>query len=163
MMRRVPRDDAAASPSRPELRISRAILNPWPTAPRTFSAGTATFSKVTVRVSLPLIPIFCSGWPREIPGDFASTMKAVTRCFVLPSVVTGTLAKTVKTPAYPAFEIQILVPESEYDVPSALGTADDVIACASDPEPGSVRQNAATVSPLAQPGSHLRFCSSVPN
>ena len=56
-------------------------------------------SKVTVRVSLPLIPIFCSAWPSVIPGDFASTMKPVTRCFVLPSVVTGTFAKTVKTPA----------------------------------------------------------------
>jgi hypothetical protein len=38
-----------------------------------------------------------------------------------------------------------------------------VIAWASEPEPGSVRQKAAIVSPLAQPGSQRCFCASVPN
>ena len=102
---------AAASPSRPELRISSAILNPRPTSSR-FSAGTLTLSNVTVRVSLALIPIFCSGCPSEMPGECASTMNAVTRCLRWPSISTGTLAKTVNRPAYPALEIQILVPVS---------------------------------------------------
>jgi hypothetical protein len=48
-------------------------------------------------------------------------------------------------------------------VPSALGTALVVMACASEPDPGSVRQNAATSSPVAQRGSQRCFCSSVPN
>ena len=33
---------------------------------------------------------------------------------------------------------------------------------ASLPDPGSVRQNAAIISPVASLGSHLRFCASVP-
>ena len=33
---------------------------------------------------------------------------------------------------------------------------------ASLPEPGSVRQKAAIISPVASLGSHLRFCASVP-
>ena len=36
------------------------------------------------------------------------------------------------------------------------------MACASEPEPGSVRQNAATSSPVAQRVSQRRFWSSVP-
>ena len=98
-MTRVPCDEAAARPSRPELRISRAILKPLPTSPRRSSTGTVTFSKITERVSDALIPIFCSSAPSETPGACASTMNAVTRCFFLPSTSTGTLAKTVKSPA----------------------------------------------------------------
>ncbi len=74
-------------------------MKPWPTSPSRSSAGTVTFSNVTARVSLALIPIFSSILPSEMPGACASTMNAVTRCFFLPSTSTGTLANTVKTPA----------------------------------------------------------------
>src|SRR5207244_1841897 len=36
-------------------------------------------------------------------------------------------------------------------------------AAASDPAPGSVRPNAASLRPDARSGSHCRFCSSLPN
>ncbi len=91
--------DAALSPSRPEFRISSAILKPWPTSPRRSSTGTFTFSKEIVRVSLALIPIFSSILPSETPGACASTRKAVTRSFGLPSITTGTFANTVSSPA----------------------------------------------------------------
>ena len=48
-------------------------------------------------------------------------------------------------------------------MPSSLSVADVFIACASDPEPGSVRQNAATSSPVAHRGRYLSFCASLPN
>ncbi len=38
-----------------------------------------------------------------------------------------------------------------------------LIAAASEPAPGSVRQNAAIISPVASLGSQRAFCSSVPN
>ena len=63
------------------------------------AAGTFTFSKEIVRVSLALIPIFSSSLPSETPGACASTMNAVTRCFGLPSTSTGTFANTVSSPA----------------------------------------------------------------
>ncbi len=91
--------DAAARPSRPEFSTSSAILNPWPTSPSRSAAGTFTLSNETDRVSLALMPILASIFPSETPGAWASTMKAVTRSFAFPSIVTGTFAKTVKTPA----------------------------------------------------------------
>ena len=111
-MRRVPRDEPAESPSRPELRISSAMRKPAPTSPSRSSTGTRTSRNDTVRVSLALMPIFSSILPSVMPGARASTMKAVTRCFALPSTSTGTLANTVKTPAKPALEIQIFSPLS---------------------------------------------------
>src|SRR4051812_50062503 len=56
MIARAPRDDAAARPSRPELRISSAILNPWPTSPRRFSAGQPPPAEDPGRRLLPLLP-----------------------------------------------------------------------------------------------------------
>ena len=153
MIVRAPRDDAAARPSRPELRISSAILNPWPTSPSRSSTGTRTLSNVTVRVSLALIPIFCSGWPSEMPGACASTMNAVTRCFALAVDLDRHLGEhgeqagvaRVRDPDLRAGRAcSACRPRS--------GMAVVVIACASEPEPGSVRQNAAIVSPLAQRG-----------
>ena len=47
-------------------------------------------------------------------------------------------------------------------MPSAEGIAMVRMACASDPEPDSVRQKAAMRSPLAHCGSHRRFWSSEP-
>ncbi len=112
MMRRAPRAEPAASPSRPEFRTSSATWNPCPTSPSRSSTGTFTFSKNTPRVSLALIPIFSSSLPSLTPGAWASTMKAVTRCFCLPSISMATCANTVKMSAYPAFEIQIFWPLS---------------------------------------------------
>ena len=74
-------------------------MNPCPTSPRRSEAGTRTSSKVTVRVSDALIPIFSSSLPSDTPGAWASTMNAVTRSFRFPSVSPGTLAKTVNSEA----------------------------------------------------------------
>ncbi len=37
------------------------------------------------------------------------------------------------------------------------------MACASDPDPGSVRQKPAIISPVAHLGRYFCFCASVPN
>ena len=71
MICRVPRAEPAASPRRPELRISRAILKPCPTSPKRLAAGTRTFSKITERVSDALIPIFSSSLPERDAGRVA--------------------------------------------------------------------------------------------
>jgi len=52
-------------------------LNPSPSAPTIFSAGTTTSSKVIPLVSEALCPMFISFFPLVIPGVFPSTAKAV--------------------------------------------------------------------------------------
>ena len=99
MMPRVPRTDAAASPSRPEFSTSSAMRNPWPTSPNRSSTGTFTFSKNTARVSEARMPIFSSFLPSVTPVACASTMNAVTRSFRVPLTSTATFANTVKRSA----------------------------------------------------------------
>jgi len=48
-------------------------------------------------------------------------------------------------------------------LPSALFSARVLIENASLPEPGSVKQNAAIISPVARRGRYFAFCSGVPN
>jgi hypothetical protein len=59
-------------------------------------------------------------------------------------------ANTVKKSAMPPLVIQILVPFSTQSSPSR--TAVVLIEAASEPDVGSVRQNAAIISPLASRG-----------
>src|SRR3972149_5281521 len=67
----------AAIPMRPPSRVFMATLKPSPSFPRRFFAGTRTSSKMIEDVADALIPIFFSGFPREIPFHFMSTPKAV--------------------------------------------------------------------------------------
>ena len=113
------------------LRMFIAILNPWPTSPSRFPAGTAAFSRNSDAVEEPRIPILCSSWPTVKPGVARSTMKAV--C-CSPS----TLANTVNTSAKAAFEMNCFAPDSTQR-PSAPRVARVRMDIASEPAVGSVR------------------------
>jgi hypothetical protein len=60
----------------PPSRAFIAILNPDPSVPIKFSAGTLTLSKVTKAVGWIVQPIFYYFLPYSIPFDFPSTIKA---------------------------------------------------------------------------------------
>ena len=61
----------------------------------------------------------------------------------------------------PAFVMKIFEPFTIH-CPSR-SSARVCVAPASEPAPGSVSPNAASLLPAARSGSHSRFCSSVPN
>ena len=144
------------SPVRPLLSTAMATLNPLPSSPRTQSAGTLTLSKRTVVVHDARMPILSSLGPELTPCQSRSTMKAV----ILPPSL-SVLANTVKNPAVPPFVIQIFSPV-RLQLPSAFFVAYVLTEAASDPEPLSVRQNAAMSSPEARRGRYRAFCPSVP-
>ena len=107
-------------------------------------SGTLTLSKCTVVVELERRPILSSCGPMLTPSMSFVTMKAV----ILPRPPSsGVLAKTVKKSAMPPLVIQSLLPLRTQSSPSF--TAVVVTAAASEPAPGSVRQYAAIISPLA--------------
>mmetsp|Transcript_53444 Transcript_53444/g.134320 ORF Transcript_53444/g.134320 Transcript_53444/m.134320 type:complete len:209 (-) Transcript_53444:464-1090(-) len=155
---------AATIPNLPLFRICIATLNPPPTSPSTFSTGIFTFSKNTSAVLDTLIPILFSGGPFVTPPKPRSTMKAVTLSFISPvfSSLTLVCANTVKISAMPPLLIQILLPFKTQCFPSSDSTARDWMELASEPELGSVRQNAAIRSPVAREGRYFSFCCSLP-
>ena len=116
--------------NRPMFRMPKAILWPLPISPSRRSLGMRQFSRITVRVELPLMPSFFSSAPVLMPGSVFSTMKAL-NCW--PS----TLAKITKTSAKPALVIHILVPFSTQWSPSSTAVA--LAPMASEPLPASVR------------------------
>ncbi len=69
----------APSDVRPVLRISTAILKPWPRSPRTWEAGTRTFSSSIGTVEEPFRPSFFSSFPGWTPPRSFVTAKAVIR------------------------------------------------------------------------------------
>ncbi len=152
----------APSDVRPVLRISTAILKPCPRSPRTCEAGTRTFWSSTGTVDEPFSPSLRSSFPGSTPPRSFVTAKAVIRrCSSLAGRPTS-LANTVKNSAKPPLEIQCLEPLSTKVSVFSSKTAVVRIEAASEPASGSVRANAAIISPEASFGSHRRFCSSVP-
>ena len=133
-----------------------ATLKPLPTSPSTFPAGTRTSSNDTEVVEEARIPILSSWGPEETPFMSRVTTKAV----MWPRPSSEVLAKTVKKSANPPLVIQIFSPFRIQSSPSR--TAVVRMPAASEPAPGSVRQNAATSSPVASRGSQRAFFSSVP-
>ena len=85
-----------------------AILNPSPSAPSRFAAGTGTSSKLTSQTCAPCWPIFLSGLPTETPGRSAGTRKAETPRAPSPPV----RAITVNSEALSALVMKRLLPES---------------------------------------------------
>lgn len=75
---------------------------------------------------------------------------------------TSVFAKTVIRSAYPPFEIQILLPFNNQCLPSSDSVALVLMEAASEPELGSVRQNAAVHSPQASRGRYFSFWASFP-
>ena len=88
-----------------------ATLNPFPSSPSTFSAGTFTSSNRTVVVTDARMPILSSCGPWETPPRSRGTANAVIRPFCV-SVSEVVLAKTVKKSAMPPLVIQIFSPSS---------------------------------------------------
>ena len=88
-----------------------ATLNPLPSSPSTFSAGTFTSSNRTLVVTDARMPILSSCGPCETPPRSRVTANAV--IFPFCSAVSGVvLAKTVKKSAMPPLVIQIFSPFS---------------------------------------------------
>src|SRR5688572_9928424 len=132
----IPPTHPAARESLPVFRISTAILNPRPTSPTTFAAGTGTSWYDSSTVFDPLIPILYSGLPDVNPGRSRVTRNAV--IFSRPSGI-GVLAKVWMTWAYPPFVHQILLPLRTQTSRVGSYMARLFSACASEPEEGSVR------------------------
>ena len=65
-----------AIPIRPASSVCIAILKPWPSAPRSWSLGMTTSSKMTELVGEARIPSFLSRAPKLTPSCCMSTMKA---------------------------------------------------------------------------------------
>ncbi len=133
-------------PVRPLFRMLIATLKPLPTSPSTFSGGTRTSANDTDAVDEARMPILSSWGPRVTPGQAVSTMKAV----ILPSGP-SVRANTVQRSAIPPLVIQIFSP-FRIQAPSSPRFAEVRIDAASEPAPGSVRQNAAISSPVASRG-----------
>ena len=70
------------------------------------------------------------------------------------------LATTPTSPAWKPLEMNVFAPLITYSSPRR--TARVLMACRSEPAPGSVMAIAPTSSPLAMRGSQRCFCSSVP-
>ena len=111
-----------------------AILNPSPSSPSRFAAGTRASSKTSSPVVDPLIPIFGSTRATSNPGVSASTTNAeIPECPWSGSV----FANTVYSCATPALVMNRLDPFRTYSSPSRRAV--ERMAAESDPEPDSVR------------------------
>ena len=129
-------------PTRPLSRADIATVNPMPSSPSRFAAGTRTPSSTSSAVHEPWRPIFSSGFPALRPGHPPSTRKALT-----PLVPSPVRAMTMYRSASPALVMNALEPSSTYV--SASRTARVCNATASLPPAGSVSANAASNSPEA--------------
>src|SRR5437773_4508534 len=146
----------APSLNRPTFRILKAIFAPSPILPMRLVAGILQSDRINGVVDDDLIPILCSSAPgRQL--SFLSTTNAENLSFS-PS----TLAKTMNTSAKLPFEMNIFSPFSVYVELSSLSFAVVLAPCASEPEPASVRQYAATTSPQTIFGIQVCFIASEP-
>ena len=148
----------AAIPIRPPSSVPMAILNPSPSWPRRFAAGTSMFSKKMVQEGLAQIPSFSSAFWRMKPGVPVSTTKAV---MPLVPFDRSVMVKSTIASATGPLVIQFLVPLMTYVSPLRVA----VVRCsaASEPACGSVRPKQPSFSPAANGFSQRSFCSSVPN
>jgi hypothetical protein len=145
-------------PVRPLLRIVIAVLKPPLGGPRRLLSGTRTLSRNTDVVELARMPILSSCGPMLTPSMSRVTMNAPR---FARSSATPVFANTVKKSAMPPLVIHSLLPLMIQSSPSRVAVV--LIDAASEPAPGSVRQNAAIISPLASLGRKRSFCSSSPN
>ena len=84
-----------------------ATLNPSPSFPSRFFAGTRTSSKMIEEVADALIPIFFSCFPSETPFHFMSTTNAV---IPLCDFALSVIVKRTQVSACGAFVMKFLVP-----------------------------------------------------
>ena len=89
----------AAIPTRPPSIADRAILNPWPSSPRRFAAGTRQPSKTSSAVSDARIPSLSSVLVTVNPGvPFSTTKAEMPRCPWARSVWQKTSANDASRP-----------------------------------------------------------------
>src|SRR6266852_5175696 len=137
--------------TRPPQSIFLAYSKPSPSVPTRFSFGTFAFSNTTSEVTDPLTPSFSMSLL-----DFAFFES--TRNADGPLAV---LAKRKYKSQYPPFVVNIFVPLTIHSLPSNRAWV--CMFRASDPAPGSVRDNAAKDFPLIIPGRNCFFCSGLLN
>ena len=155
MSRFMPPTDPPPRPVRPAFRIFIATLNPLPTSPSTFAAGTRTSSSTTVVVEEARIPILSSCGPVETPFMSRVTMNAV----MWPRPSSEVFMNTVKKSAIPPFVIQSFSPFRTHSSPSR--TAVVLMLAASEPALLGEAEP-AIVSPLASFWRKRARWSSVP-
>ena len=134
-----------------------AMIKPWPSLPSRFSFGTLQSSNINSHVADARIPILSSFLPMVKPSIPSSTMNADAP---LPPLDGSVIAIIVYTLATPPFVIKCLVPLRIYESPSFFAVV--FVASASEPASGSVKPNAARLSPRAIGGRYFFFCSSLP-
>ncbi len=108
-------------------------MKPAASSPSRFAAGTRQPSKTSSPVVEPAIPNFSSSRATSNPGVPASTRNALIPAWPASGSV---FAKTVYSPATPAFVMNRFEPSSTYSSPSSLAVVR--IAAESEPEPASV-------------------------
>jgi hypothetical protein len=145
--------------SRPALRVVSAIFNPSPSRPIRFSRGTRTRCSLVTPFSMPRRPMNLLRRSTVIPGESASTTKALMPPR-WPSLL-GTRAMTTSSSATTPLVVHNFTPSSSYALPSSTGVAVEASRAGSEPTSGSVSRN-ADMAPAAQRGRNFRFCSSVP-
>ncbi len=130
---------------RPASSTCSALMNPCPSAPSSWLAGTRQFSKITSLVSLARIPSLSSFLPARNPGVPRSTMNAEMPRLPFARVVTA--ITTMRSPVLPCV-MNCLVPLMTQPSPSR--TARVCIDAASLPDDASVSPQAASCSPVRQ-------------
>src|SRR5262249_42381971 len=123
----------AAVPGRVPSSVIIAILNPCPSSPRRFAAGTTTSWKAIADVSVARWPILSRCFSTVTPGGWVGMTKADGRRW--PWVL-SVEANTTSHEAWPAFVMNILEPLITYSSP--LRTAVVWIPDTSEPALGSV-------------------------
>src|SRR5271155_2079759 len=117
-------------PIRPPSKVDIATLNPSPSLPRRFLAGTRQSSKKIEQDHAALMPIFRSGGARLKPGVFVGTRNAE---IPLWPAALSVIAKRTIASAFGPTVIQFLDPLMTYSCP--FFTA--VVFCAAASEPAS--------------------------
>jgi hypothetical protein len=133
---------------------------PRPRSPSRLASGTRQPVKDSSWVSDAFQPTLEYFFDTVKPGVPAGTMMA--EISFRPSSCSPVTAVTVTRPvmSVPELVMKALVPSMTHSPPSSRAVVRR--APASEPLPGSVSPNAPRISPAQRPGSHCRFCASVP-
>ena len=127
-----------------------AILNPSPSSPSMFSAGTVQLLKIRSVVSEARSPILSSSLPTVNPGVPFSTKNALIPWWRFASSV---MAVTITRPAFRPDVVKRFVPLIIYSFSFRTAVVDCLTG--SDPAWGSVMAKAPIISPAARGFKYL--------
>src|SRR3954452_19044803 len=151
----------AAIATRPSSRVARNCAKPRPRWPSRWSAGTLTSVNVSGWVSEMCQPSLSYAGSATNPDVPEGTTIVLTSA--VPSSRVPVRAVTVTTEVISDPELVMNCLEPLITHASSTSSARVRVAAASDPAPGSVRPNPASARPATRSGSHVAFCSSLPN